>query len=225
MFSESIFLLERILYLSGLSQYGKEKENWDPKTALLEDRRMKAEWRRLCAKRRKPHVYIERKTPRIFLADIMRSSYYMGQVQACAGHDVPPGEAPHEKTPSVAILNTHWCRFLKVHIDSQLKKPLSHAKVNLLRYQLQDIAHQRLFVLSDILFPKMYRRYDEAGYLAMSGTESVEYQLIVKGSTLTLQCNKIFRIYKQATMLPIGYDTLSIDIAIDLNTFIGEIDF
>ena len=124
-----------------------------------------------------------------------------------------------EKLSHIVQCNRAWCAFLQREFAAVTKEKYAASLFGRLRYELQDLATQRLFMLSDKLLLAMFRGYENEGYIVKSGDELYDFHLKRKDHSLRFVCNKIFTIVKLATLAPVGFDGLAIEIAIDLQRF------
>jgi hypothetical protein len=227
---KDLFVTLQEIFSSPYDGCFRRLEKWDFASAI--DKETEARWNQFASRVRKGASFYESATSSLFLTDAARASYYLGKIKAVYSAVASEKEGePAQTVKDAPRINQQWVRFLKSELGKTgptngktRGKNISQAQLHLLRYELQDLANQRLFVLSEKLLEQASNAYKQAGFVLSNGAgtkaqDSIEYQLFVKEKALVLRCNKIFSVHQSSSLKCFGYDGLSVDVSVDLEQF------
>lgn len=201
---------------------------FDAGALLFRDQAFRQDWFRVAGKASQSpsrNTLVE-ETPSSFLRDCIGAGYHIGGKRIHSplrDASVQDSRLPIASDPVIRnTVNDEFRHFLQSALAARGKR-CDAAAVNLLRYQIQDIATQGLFVLSPEFFERMFLEYQEKGChlgtYSQSEGKGLNFYFAIEGDMLTIKAVRTFGVHTNPSNPPIGFDAMRMTVAIDLRTF------
>ena len=157
---------------------------------------------------------LDKIVPDEFLRDISRVSFFFGghsfRISKIGGHNITADQAFKHNL----ALNA----YLKQAFDS-VRRQVKAAELNLLRYQLQDIAQQGIFNADAQFVQAFMKDYRAAGLHAHDATHGVQYHFWVFEGVITLKAEVQVAIYQDKEQPALGFDALEVFVTLDTRQY------
>jgi hypothetical protein len=184
---------------------------WDVATAYKAFQSVQQRWK---AYQGKLSEILDKIVPEDFLNDISRVSFFFGgesfRIATMGGHNLTP-----EK---VFKHNLALNAYLKQAFDV-VRKPIKAAELNLLRYELQDIAQQGVFNADPQFLRAFMQDYQKEGLHAHDATHGVQYHFWASEGSITLKAEAQVAVFEDKERPAIGFDALEVYVTIDTRRY------